>query len=102
MNCTKPIKSSLYIEASRCTTKSNTSSSLPTSHFYFLNGNTHPSDINQACTIKTEVLIMVNNITGMSTLDIYKKLSEGFWVKWSRWDSDSCYYNKNKVWFKDM
>ncbi|KAG4161046.1 hypothetical protein ERO13_D01G034200v2 [Gossypium hirsutum] len=102
MNCTKPIKSSLYIEASRCTIKSNTSSSIPTSYFYFLNENTHPSDINQACTIKAEVPIMVNSITGMSTLDIYKKLSEGFWVKWSRWDSESCYCNKNKVWFKDI
>ncbi|KAL1118525.1 hypothetical protein V6Z11_D01G041400 [Gossypium hirsutum] len=102
MNCTKPIKSSLYIEASRCTIKSNTSSSIPTSYFYFLNENTHPSDINQACTIKAEVPIMIDNITGMSTLDIYKKLSEGFWVQWDRWDSESCYYNKNKVWFKDI
>nr|KJB12885.1 hypothetical protein B456_002G042700 [Gossypium raimondii] len=83
MNCSKPIKSSLYIEASRCTIKSNTSSSLPTSHFYFLNGNTHLSDINQACTIEAEVPIMIDNIIGMSTLDIYKKLLEGFWVKWN-------------------
>ncbi|KAK8312439.1 hypothetical protein V6Z12_D01G042200 [Gossypium hirsutum] len=102
MNCTKPIKSSLYIEASRCTIKSNTSSSIPTSYFYFLNENTNPSDINQACTIKAEVPIMIDNITGMSTLDIYKKLSEGFWVQWDRWDSESCYCNKNKVWFKDI
>ncbi|KAL1118501.1 hypothetical protein V6Z11_D01G039400 [Gossypium hirsutum] len=76
VNCTKPIKSSLYIEASRCTTKSNPPSSLPTFHFYFLNGNIHPSDINQACTVEAEVPIMVRNITGMFTLDIYKKLLE--------------------------
>nr|KJB12873.1 hypothetical protein B456_002G042000 [Gossypium raimondii] len=76
MNCTKPIKSSLYIEASRCTIKYNISSSLPTSHFYFLNGNTHSSDINQACTIEAEVPIMTDNIIGMSTLNIYKKLLE--------------------------
>ncbi|TYG81949.1 hypothetical protein ES288_D01G046500v1 [Gossypium darwinii] len=100
MNCTKPIKSSLYIEASRCTIKSNTSSSLPTSHFYFLNGNTHASDINQACTIEAAVPIMVDNVTGMSTLDIYKKLLEGFWVEWDRCDYQSCY--KSKVSFKDI
>ncbi|XP_052485793.1 rust resistance kinase Lr10-like isoform X2 [Gossypium raimondii] len=97
MNCSKPIKSSLYIEASRCTIKSNTSSSLPTSHFYFLNGNTHLSDINQACTIEAEVPIMIDNIIGMSTLDIYKKLLEGFWVKWNTCRYQSCYKNKVKV-----
>ncbi|TYH29827.1 hypothetical protein ES288_A01G043400v1 [Gossypium darwinii] len=99
MNCTKPIKLSLYIEASRCTTKSNTSSFLPTSHFYFLNGNTH---LSEACTIEAAVPIMVDNITGMSTLDIYKKVLEGFWVKWNRCDYQSCDYYKNKVWFKDL
>ncbi|KAG8502324.1 hypothetical protein CXB51_000335 [Gossypium anomalum] len=100
MNCTKSIKSSLYIEASRCTTKSNASSSLLTSYFYFLNGNTYPSDINQACTIEAAVPIMVDNITGMSTLDIYKKLLEGFWVKCNRCYYQSCDYYKNKVSFK--
>ncbi|MBA0641225.1 hypothetical protein Goklo_025793 [Gossypium klotzschianum] len=100
MNCTKPIKSSLYVEASRCTIKSNTFSSLPTSHFYFLNRNTHPSDINQTCTIEAEVSIMVVNITGMSTLYIYTKLLEGFWVEWDRCHYQSCY--KNKILFKDM
>ncbi|TYI41791.1 hypothetical protein ES332_A01G050500v1 [Gossypium tomentosum] len=102
MNCTKPIKSSLYIEASRCTIKSNTSSSLLTSHFYFLNGNTYPFDINQACTIEAAVPIMIDNITGMSTLDIYKKLLEGFWVKWNRCYYQSCDYYKNKVSFEDV
>ncbi|KAK8312459.1 hypothetical protein V6Z12_D01G043600 [Gossypium hirsutum] len=86
--------------ASCCTIKSNTSSSLPTFYFYFLNGNTHPSDINQACTIKAEVPIMIDNIIGMSTLDIYKKLLEGFWVKWSRCRYQSC--TRNKVLFKDI
>ncbi|KAG4161051.1 hypothetical protein ERO13_D01G034300v2, partial [Gossypium hirsutum] len=91
--------------ASCCTIKSNTSSSLPTFYFYFLNGNTHPSDINQACTIKAEgsdwaCTIMIDNIIGMSTLDIYKKLLEGFWVKWSRCRYQSC--TRNKVLFKDM
>ncbi|KAG8502331.1 hypothetical protein CXB51_000317 [Gossypium anomalum] len=91
VNCTEPINSSLYIEASRCTTKSNTSSSLPTSHFYFLDAKTRPSDFNQACTIEAEAPIIVENITGMSTPDIYKKLLEGFWVEWSRCQYQSCY-----------
>ncbi|TYH86448.1 hypothetical protein ES332_D01G043600v1 [Gossypium tomentosum] len=103
MNCTTPIKSSHnYIEASRCTIKSNTSSSLSTSHFYFLNGNTQPSYINQACTIEVEVPIMVDNITGMSTLDIYKKLLEGFWVEWDKCDYQSCFDYKNNVLLKDI
>ncbi|KAH1120666.1 hypothetical protein J1N35_003826 [Gossypium stocksii] len=99
VNCTKPIKSSLYIEASRCTTKSNTPSSLPTFHFYFLNEKTHPSDINQACTVEAEVPIMVDNITGMSTLDIYKILQEGFWLSCC---GSHLECNKNKVSFKEV
>ncbi|KAB2043728.1 hypothetical protein ES319_D01G038400v1 [Gossypium barbadense] len=101
VNCTKPMKSSLYIEASRCTTKSNPPPSLPTFHFYFLNGNTHPSDINQACTVEAEVPIMVRNITGMSTLDIYKKLLEGIWVTWNECTYQGC-DNNNKVSFKEV
>ncbi|TYI96034.1 hypothetical protein E1A91_D01G041000v1 [Gossypium mustelinum] len=101
VNCTKPIKSSLYIEASRCTTKSNPPSSLPTFHFYFLNRNIHPSDINQACTVEAEVPIMVRNITGMSTLDIYKKLLEGIWVTWNECTYQGC-DNNNKVSFKEV
>ncbi|KAK5844263.1 hypothetical protein PVK06_000399 [Gossypium arboreum] len=102
VNCTKPIKSLLYIEASRCITKSNTPS-LPTFHFYFLNGNIHPSDINQACTVEAEVPVMVDNITSMSTLDIYKKLQEGFWLSWNDCTTyQGCHYNKNKVSFKGV
>ncbi|KAK8368434.1 hypothetical protein V6Z12_A01G040100, partial [Gossypium hirsutum] len=65
VNRRKPIKSSQYIDASRCTIKSNTSS-LPTSFFYFLDRNTVPN-LNQACTVKAEVPIMVKTISGMST-----------------------------------
>ncbi|TYJ48167.1 hypothetical protein E1A91_A01G041600v1 [Gossypium mustelinum] len=102
VNCTKPIKSLFYIEASRCITKSNTPS-LPTFHFYFLNGNIHPSDINQACTVEAEVPVMVDNITSMSTLDIYKKLQEGFWLSWNDCTTyQGCHYNKNKVSFKGV
>ncbi|TYJ48157.1 hypothetical protein E1A91_A01G040600v1 [Gossypium mustelinum] len=77
VNRRKPIKSSQYIDASRCTIKSNTSS-LPTSFFYFLDRNTVPN-LNQACTVKAEVPIMVKTISGMSTLAIYNKLPEGFY-----------------------
>ncbi|TYH29810.1 hypothetical protein ES288_A01G041800v1 [Gossypium darwinii] len=73
VNRRKPIKSSQYIDASRCTIKSNTSS-LPTSFFYFLDRNTVPN-LNQACTVKAEVPIMVKTISGMSTLAIYNKLT---------------------------
>ncbi|TYI96021.1 hypothetical protein E1A91_D01G039700v1 [Gossypium mustelinum] len=75
VNCTKLIRSSQYIDASRCTTKSNTSSP-PTSFFYFLDENT-VLNLNQACTVEAVVPIMVKNISGMSTLAIYNKLSEG-------------------------
>ena len=51
VNCTKPTKSSLYVDASRCAN----SSSRPSSYFYFLNENTQPSDFNQSCTVEAEV-----------------------------------------------
>ncbi|XWS10805.1 hypothetical protein CRYUN_Cryun38cG0029400 [Craigia yunnanensis] len=82
VNCTKPTKSSLYVDASRCAN----SSYRPSSYFYFIDGNTQPSDFNQSCTVVAEVPITVNNISGMSTLDIYKKLSKGFLLQWK-------YYN---------
>ncbi|TYH86452.1 hypothetical protein ES332_D01G044000v1 [Gossypium tomentosum] len=55
--------------------------SLPLSSLYYIDAKTRPSDFNQACTIEAKVPIKVKNITGMSTLDIYKKLLEGFWVE---------------------
>ncbi|KAG8502292.1 hypothetical protein CXB51_002158 [Gossypium anomalum] len=86
VNCTKPIRSSQYIDASRCTTKFNTSSP-PTSFFYFLDENT-VLNLNQACTVEAVVPIMVKNISGMSTLTIYNKLSEGFYLSWKYHQSD--------------
>ncbi|KAK8368448.1 hypothetical protein V6Z12_A01G041300 [Gossypium hirsutum] len=52
------------------------------SYVYFLDQNTPPSDFNQFCTVEAEVPIMVDNIIGMSTQDIYNKLSEGIVVSW--------------------
>ncbi|KAK8368435.1 hypothetical protein V6Z12_A01G040200 [Gossypium hirsutum] len=86
VNCTKRIRSSQYIDASRCTTKSNTSSP-PTSFFYFLDENT-VLNLNQACTVEAVVPIMVKKISGMSTLTIYNKLSEGFYLSWKYHQSD--------------
>ena len=78
VNCTRPTKSSLYVDASRCAN----SSFRPSSYFYFIDRNTHPSDFNQSCTVEAEVPITVHNISEMSTLDIYKKLSKGFLLSW--------------------
>ncbi|MBA0549817.1 hypothetical protein Golob_020826 [Gossypium lobatum] len=39
-------------------------------------------NLNQACTVEAEVPIMVKSISGMSTLAIYNKLSDGFYLSW--------------------
>ncbi|XVF18373.1 hypothetical protein REPUB_Repub11eG0016000 [Reevesia pubescens] len=80
VNCPTAMKSSPYVDASRCAN----SSSRPSSYFYFLDSKTPASDFNQSCTVEAEVPIEVNNntIAGMSTVDIYKKLSMGFELPW--------------------
>ncbi|KAK8527563.1 hypothetical protein V6N12_054769 [Hibiscus sabdariffa] len=75
VNCTKPMKSSSYINASRCSTSS---SHLNASYFYFLHGETPAGKFDESCTIDALVPIMVENISGMSTSDIYRKLLLGF------------------------
>ncbi|KAK8527562.1 hypothetical protein V6N13_085384 [Hibiscus sabdariffa] len=85
VNCTKPIRSALYIEASRCSINSNDSS-----YFYFLDRRTLKSYFNRSCTVEAEVPISVNNISTMSTLGIYNKLSEGVLLTW-----EDYYYNYN-------
>ncbi|XVF79064.1 hypothetical protein PTKIN_Ptkin14bG0189700 [Pterospermum kingtungense] len=45
-----------------------------------------PSDMNQWCRIQAQVPIMLPNITGLSTFDIYNKLMMGGQFKWP--DSD--------------
>ncbi|KAE8706158.1 PR5-like receptor kinase [Hibiscus syriacus] len=77
VNCTKPIESALYISASRCRVNSNASS-----YFYFLDIRTPPSDLSQSFTLEAEVPIRVHNISGMSTLAIYNKLSQGVFLEW--------------------
>ncbi|MBA0669227.1 hypothetical protein Goklo_024564, partial [Gossypium klotzschianum] len=46
-----------------------------------LNRNT-VRNLNQACTVEAEVPIMIKSISGMSTLAIYNKLSQGFYLSW--------------------
>ncbi|KAK8985476.1 hypothetical protein V6N11_068731 [Hibiscus sabdariffa] len=96
VNCRKPIRSALYIEASRCSIKSNTSS-----NFYFLDYHTNSSDFDPSCTVEAEVLISVDNISAMSTLDIYNKLSEGLLLTWEYYyyDLQGC---SDKVTFHEM
>ncbi|TYJ48165.1 hypothetical protein E1A91_A01G041400v1 [Gossypium mustelinum] len=96
LNCTKSIKLSTYVDAFRCTTKPNSSSPL-SSYVYFLDQNTPPSDFNQFCTVEAEVPSMVDNIIGMSTQDIYNKLSEGIVVSWSTYNR--CSYKRS---FQDV
>ncbi|KAA3467828.1 LEAF RUST 10 DISEASE-RESISTANCE LOCUS RECEPTOR-LIKE PROTEIN KINASE-like 2.2 [Gossypium australe] len=56
LNCTNPIKSYLYFDATCCISKSNISS-LPTFYSYFLNGYTIASDFHQFCIAEAEVPI---------------------------------------------
>ncbi|XVF79218.1 hypothetical protein PTKIN_Ptkin14bG0203000 [Pterospermum kingtungense] len=75
-NCTRPVNSSLYVDASRCTTNSS-------SYFYFLDENTPPDDFDEACTtIAERIPVMMENITGVSTLDIYQNLFMAFDLFW--------------------
>ncbi|KAL4311637.1 hypothetical protein GQ457_01G002860 [Hibiscus cannabinus] len=94
VNCTKPIKSSQYIEASRCSIKSNASS-----YFYFLDEGNSRSDFDQSCTVEAEVPISVYNISAMSTLDIYKKLSQGIFLRWYYLED---YCSNNKLSFQQV
>ncbi|KAK9025495.1 hypothetical protein V6N11_038362 [Hibiscus sabdariffa] len=84
MNCSRPIESSsMYIEASRCPTKSNTSS-----YFYFLDDGTPKSDFDPSCTVESQVPISGHNISAMTTPSIYKKLSQGFSLSYFTCDDE--------------
>lgn len=67
-----------YINASRCP------SSPPTNnnYFYFLGGGTPPSAFHPSCTVEALVPIGVDDISGLSTFDIYQKLMMGARVPW--------------------
>ncbi|XP_022717813.1 LEAF RUST 10 DISEASE-RESISTANCE LOCUS RECEPTOR-LIKE PROTEIN KINASE-like 2.5 [Durio zibethinus] len=83
VNCTTAMKSSLYVNASRCPN----SYSHPPSYFYFLDGNTPTLDFNPSCIVIAKVPIMLENITGLSTSDIYEQLLQGYELRWLFSDS---------------
>ncbi|OMO92579.1 hypothetical protein COLO4_17479 [Corchorus olitorius] len=80
LNCTmKMNESSVYIDASRNCSR-NFPAPAPSTYFYFLDGNTekfHPS-----CGVAAQIPIMVSDISGLSTFDIYSKLFMGFQLTW--------------------
>ncbi|MBA0641227.1 hypothetical protein Goklo_025795 [Gossypium klotzschianum] len=82
MNCSEPMNSSSYINASRCPTIS--------SYFYFLDSKTRLENFSESCTIDALVPIMVDNISGMSTSDIYEKLLLGFDLELDGLNLDFC------------
>lgn len=89
VNCKmKMMNSSAYIDACRCTT---TNRSNSTNFFYFLDGGTPPSDMD-SCTIEARVPIMLLNISGLSTFDIYNNLMMGVQLSWIS-VADSYAYN---------
>ncbi|XVE52962.1 hypothetical protein DITRI_Ditri02bG0166300 [Diplodiscus trichospermus] len=79
VNCTKLMGSSRFVDASRC---SNSSSHPPSSYFYFIDGTTPLSDLSQSCTVTASLPVMLENITGMSTRDVYQKLLLGYELEW--------------------
>ncbi|KAK8603233.1 hypothetical protein V6N13_085426 [Hibiscus sabdariffa] len=51
-------------------------------YYHLHDEETSTSDFDQSCTVEAEVPISVYTISTMSTLDIYKKLSEGTFLTW--------------------
>ncbi|TYG82024.1 hypothetical protein ES288_D01G053300v1 [Gossypium darwinii] len=92
MNCSTKMNKSWsganYINACRC------SSCPPTNknYFYFLDGGTAASAFHPSCTVEALVPISLQNINGLSTFDIYRRLRMGTQITWSlqskpRWGS---------------
>ncbi|EOY13650.1 Uncharacterized protein TCM_032277 [Theobroma cacao] len=93
VNCTTPIKSSLYVDASRCPDRS----FLPPTYFYFLDQQTKPRDFDQFCTVEARVPVELENISNVSTLDIYEKLLLGFELSWRYFDDHLLYCAEDKL-----
>ncbi|EOY13644.1 Uncharacterized protein TCM_032266 [Theobroma cacao] len=93
VNCTTPMKSSLYVDASRCPNRS----SHPPTYFYFLDEGTLPVDFNQFCTVEAQVPVWLQNISNMSTSDIYKKLLLGFELSWIDLDDFPYHCTEDKL-----
>ncbi|XVF18524.1 hypothetical protein REPUB_Repub11eG0029500 [Reevesia pubescens] len=89
-----------YINASRCSsTNDNQYSSSPTppNYFYFLDQRTAASDFDRSCIVEAQVPIMLDNISGLSTFDIYKKLMMGVQLDWSNYDFDYSWLQWNSI-----
>ncbi|XVE53052.1 hypothetical protein DITRI_Ditri02bG0173700 [Diplodiscus trichospermus] len=85
VNCSMEMDSSVYIDASRCSTNRSSSPTPPSNFFYFLDGGTPPSLFHQSCRVEAQVPITyLYNISGLSTFDIYNKLMMGFQASWSQ------------------
>ncbi|KAL4377036.1 hypothetical protein GQ457_02G024300 [Hibiscus cannabinus] len=74
VNCTRPVESSMYIDASRCPVSSSGSDPPPSSYAYFLDGRTLLQDFDETCIIEALIPVMTQNISGFSTSNIYEKL----------------------------
>ncbi|KAB2043815.1 hypothetical protein ES319_D01G045200v1 [Gossypium barbadense] len=83
MNCSTKMNKSWsganYINACRC------SSCPPTNknYFYFLDGGTAHSAFHPSCTVEALVPISLQNINGLCTFDIYRRLRMGTQITWS-------------------
>ncbi|KAE8706162.1 PR5-like receptor kinase [Hibiscus syriacus] len=82
LNCTEPIKSSWYIEASRCATE------LATSYYYFFLDPTAASDLSQSCTVEAIVPFVSDPMERpVTTRGIYRDISKGFVLSWCNFSS---------------
>ncbi|KAB2095492.1 hypothetical protein ES319_A01G041000v1 [Gossypium barbadense] len=80
VNCSEPMNSSSYINASRC----------PKIFLCRYNSKTPVGNFSESCTIDALVPIMVDNISGMSTSDIYEMLLLGFDIELNGLDLELC------------
>ncbi|KAK8633565.1 hypothetical protein V6N13_014410 [Hibiscus sabdariffa] len=79
LNCTTKMKSSDYVDASRCGTNSSFS---PWTHLYFLGSNSSISHFHESCRCVAQLPFQLSNISGVSTSDIYRNLLKGVDVSW--------------------
>ncbi|GLT61336.1 hypothetical protein SLA2020_340520 [Shorea laevis] len=78
LNCNMPMSSSLYVDASNCTS----SSSSPHTYLFLFNNQTKLSDFNESCRIEAQFPVMLSNISGLAASDIYLQMLMGFELDW--------------------
>ncbi|WRX28145.1 Wall-associated receptor kinase [Theobroma cacao] len=71
--------------------------SLPRSSFISDNQQTKPRDFDQFCTVEARVPVELENISNVSTLDIYEKLLLGFELSWRYFDDHLLYCAEDKL-----